>query len=255
VSCFQVDVLISQFLDFIFERGDVSLEWLRSASEVGHGAHDACSFDCGSDCALVSVAEEAAIATLDVAVYGEELPQQLDVAPVDIVLLYLPQVLLPLLVAVQRLEVMPQRLVWLELVVRALNCELAGAVVGSGIKLALPEVFEFVQQVGSPLGVNKVGRANARIGGVSADVLPESDVDDVFDGEPVVGFEIDFAGLEVVLDELEEGINFERQSFLRRKGDTCDFDNSISSRERPVSYSYSIFLVISLLICIAALLP
>jgi hypothetical protein len=174
---------------------------------------------------------------------------------VDVVLLYLPQVLLPLLVAVERLEVMPQRLVWLELVVRALNCELAGAVVGSGIKLALPEVLEFVQQVGSPLGVNKVGRANARIGGVSADVLPESDVDDVFDGEPVVGFEIDFAGLEVVLDELEEGINFERQSFLRRKGSTCDFDNSISSRERPVSYSYSIFLVISLLICIAALLP
>ena len=54
---------------------------------------------------MIPVAEEAAVAALDVAVDSEKLSQHLDVAPVDVVLFYLPQVLLPLLVSVEWLEV------------------------------------------------------------------------------------------------------------------------------------------------------
>ena len=150
-------MLVAQFLQFVFEGGDISFERLGGASKVGHGTHDAGGLDGSSHCSLVPVAEEAAVAALDVAVDSEKLSQHLDVAPVDVVLFYLPQVLLPLLVAVQRLEVMPQRLVGLQLIISSLHTELAGAIVGGGIELALPEVFELVQQVCSALGVDEVG--------------------------------------------------------------------------------------------------
>lgn len=86
----QVDMLIAYFLHLILEGCDVSLEWFGGASEVGHGAHDTGSLDCSPHGPLIPVAEETAIPALYVSIYCQELPQQFDVAPVDIVLIDLP---------------------------------------------------------------------------------------------------------------------------------------------------------------------
>ena len=72
-------------------------------------------------------------------------------------------------------------------------------------------------------------------------LLAQGDVDHVLDGEPVVVAEVDFAGVEVVLDELEEGVDLQRDAFLRGGRRTCDFDSRISSRDRPVCSSSSSF--------------
>jgi hypothetical protein len=59
----------------------------------------------------------------------------------NIVFVNLFQVLLSFLVSVQRLEIMPQRLVRLQFVVGSLHREFAGAVIGIWVEFTLPQFF------------------------------------------------------------------------------------------------------------------
>ena len=104
MSSFQIDMLIAYFLHFVLERCDVFLEWFWGASEVGHGTHDAGSFDGSPHSSLIPITEETAISAFNVSVDCQELPQQLDVAPVDIILFDLPEVLLSFFVSVKGAE-------------------------------------------------------------------------------------------------------------------------------------------------------
>lgn len=81
---------------------------------------------------------------------------------------------------------MAEGLVRLQLVVGSLHCELAGSVVRNRVELALPQVLKLVQQICSSFGVNKVWRANARVGRVCADILPESNIDHILNREPII---------------------------------------------------------------------
>lgn len=90
MSCFKVDVLIAEFLDLVFQRCDISLQRLWSSSEVRHSSHDSRSFDGSPHSSLVPITQEASVSALDVSIDGHELPQELDVPPMDIILLDLP---------------------------------------------------------------------------------------------------------------------------------------------------------------------
>jgi hypothetical protein len=44
--------------------------------------------------------------------------------------------------------------------------------------------------------------------------LPQGDIDDVFNCESVVGFQVDLSGIDVVFNELEEGVGLQWDTFL-----------------------------------------
>lgn len=90
MSCFQVNMLIAKLLYFIFQRGDVSLQWLWRSSEVGHCSHDSGRFDGSPYSSLISITQETSVPTLDVSIDRHKLSQELNVPPMDIVLLNLP---------------------------------------------------------------------------------------------------------------------------------------------------------------------
>lgn len=91
-----------------------------------------------------------------------------------------------------------------------------------------------MQQICSSFRINIVSGPDAGVGRIGSYILPESNIEDILDSESIVGFEVDFPRLEVVLDELEEGINFKGQSFLYGGSCTCDLERRISSRDSPV---------------------
>lgn len=214
MSCFQVDMLIAQFLDLIFQRCDISFQWFRSSSEIRHSSHNSCSFDGSSYSSLVPVTQKASVSALDVSIYGYELPQEFNVPPMDIILLDLSQILLAFLVSIEWFEVMSQGLIRLELIVCSLNTELCGTIIRSWIEFSLSQILQLVEQVSSSLGVDIIRRSNPGVRRISSNILPQSDVDNVFNSESVSSFEVDLPCLEVILDELKEGIDFKRQAFL-----------------------------------------
>lgn len=100
MSSLKIDMLISQFLHLILERCDITLEWLWSTPEVRHCAHNTGSFNGSSYSPLIPITEEASISAFNVAINGEKLSQQFNVAPVNIILLNLSQVLLSFLISI-----------------------------------------------------------------------------------------------------------------------------------------------------------
>jgi hypothetical protein len=71
-----------------------------------------------------------------------------------------------------------------------------------------------VQSIRSSFRLDDIRTANSGYRWVSADILPESDIDNVLNCKAVVCFQIDLAGVEVVLNELEEGVKFQGDAFL-----------------------------------------
>lgn len=160
MSCFKVDVLIAKFLDLIFQRCDISLQRLWSSSEVRHSSHNPCSLDGSPHSSLVPITQEASVSTLDVSVDGHKLPQELDVSPMDIILLDLPEILLTLLVSIEWLKVMPQGLMRLQLIICSLNTELCGPIIRSWVEFSLSQVLQLMKQVSSSLHVDIISRSN-----------------------------------------------------------------------------------------------
>lgn len=67
-------MLVSQFLNLIFQRRDVLFQRLRGAAVIRHCAHDPGSLDGFPDCDLVAVTEEVFESALDVSIDRNELP-------------------------------------------------------------------------------------------------------------------------------------------------------------------------------------
>lgn len=194
MSCFKINVLITQFLHFVFERGDVAFQRLWSTTKVRHCTHYTCSFNGSSNSTLISIAEETAESTFNVSVYCKKLSKQLDVSPVNVILINLPQVLLALFISIQRFKVMPKGLMRFELIIGTLHSEFARPVIRGRIKLALSEILELMEEVSSALSVHVICRTNTRVRGVSTNILTQSNINNVLNCEAVIRFEVDLTG-------------------------------------------------------------
>ena len=214
MPCFQIDVLITELLHLVFQRCDISLQRFWSSTKVGHCSHNSCSFDGSPHSSLIPVAQETSVSALDVSIDGHKLSQKLDVPPVDIIFLDLSEILLAFFVSIKWLEVMPQRLMRLELIICSLNTELCGPIVRSRVEFSLSQVLQLMQQVGSSLRIDIIRRSYAGVRRISPNILSQDDIDNVFNSESVSSFEVDFPCFEVILDKLKEGIDFKRQAFL-----------------------------------------
>ena len=97
----------------------------------------------------------------------------------NVVLLYLPQVLLPLLVAIQGSKVVSQGLPGLQLVIGLLKRKVAAAFVRLWVELALFQTGEGVHKVCPSRAVGAITVPDSRVGRVCTNILAEGDVNNI----------------------------------------------------------------------------
>jgi hypothetical protein len=100
MTCFKIDMLISNLLHFVLKRRDVPFQRFRRTAVVGHSTHDPGCFDGQPSLSLIIVAQEISVSALYISIDRHKLSQQFHVSPMNIVFLQLTKILLSLLVTV-----------------------------------------------------------------------------------------------------------------------------------------------------------
>ena len=241
-------MLIPNLLNLVFQRGNISFQRLRCSSVVRHSSHYSRSFDCSSYRFLISISQIVAVSAFNVTIASDKLSQKLNVSPMNIVFIDLFQILLSFFIAVQRLEKMAKWLRRLQFIIGFLNCKIVGSVIRLWIEFSFSQIFKLMQQVGSAFCVDDVLPSNSSQRWIRTDILSQSDVHDVFNSKSIIIFEVNLSGFKIILQKLEERIEFQRDTFLYRVSGTCDLDIKIYSLDSPVFSSQFILLVIYWLI-------
>lgn len=112
----EIDMLIAEFFDLILEVGDVSFQRFRCPSNVWQSSHVSRSFDRLYDIGLISLSEVVLLSALNVSIFCHELPQKLNISPMNIIFFKFSQINLLFVVPINRFVDKSQILMRFELV-------------------------------------------------------------------------------------------------------------------------------------------